>query len=181
MLGQDRELADDQRQLVILVGLEVEHHSERTFGDHALDVGVILAEVGPALVPESLERPDDVLGGDGLAVMETRLRPQLEGDPHAVLRNLDGLCQQPVGHAGLVGRWTQQGVVDPADLGGGCAAHDESVEAVEAAEAGEHDLAALGRVRVHIREIFEVGRQAWLSEQRDAVAAYGLLRMGWDP
>ena len=37
-----------------------------------------------ALGSQRLEGPDDVLGGDGLAVVEARLGPELKGDEGAV-------------------------------------------------------------------------------------------------
>jgi len=84
MLRQHRQPAEHQRQLAVGVGGEVEHHAAGAFHRHVLHVGHLDAEAGTALGQQGAIGPGDVAGGNRRAVGEFRLRPQIEGDPHAV-------------------------------------------------------------------------------------------------
>ena len=91
MLRQDRQPAEDQRQLAVLVRIEVEHDAARALHHHVLHVRHLDAEARPALLQQRAIGPRHVLGGDRRAVGEFRLGPQLERHPHLVGRQLDGL------------------------------------------------------------------------------------------
>ena len=188
MLRQHRQAADQQRQLAVGVGAEVEHHA--AFAGHldVLDVGELDAEGRPALRQQGAIGPGDVRGGDRGAVGEFRRRIEVEGHPQPAVRQLDGLRQMAIAGGRLVGRGGQQALPHMPDRGTGArparqdhpgaghaerrgAAQDERVEIVERAAGGQPHLAALGRVRIDVGEIGKVGRQCGLAEHRDGVAA----------
>ena len=150
-------MTDDQRQLPVLTGLEGELDLAWVHLLHLGDVAIIGAEEGRSFVRQDVEREDHVLGGDRAAVVEPGLRAQGEGNPGAIFGDLDGLGDQAVHRERLVGRADHQRVVNEANLRGRDAPDDEGVEAVEGADGRLLDRAALGRVRVDVVEMGEVG------------------------
>ena len=77
LLRHDVQFADDHRQLTIAFGIERELHLVVA---GLLRLGDVLVIEGVERIDllELLEREDHVLGGDGRAVVEFRLRPELE-------------------------------------------------------------------------------------------------------
>src|SRR5690606_14896612 len=107
-----------------------------------------------------LPREENIVRRYGLAIREARARIDVKDDVAAVGRYLDRLCDEAVEREGLVERAPEQALVDVvAQAGCGDSADDEGCETVERTVLAEHDPSALGRVGVHIREMFEVGWQ----------------------
>ena len=148
VLRQHRQAAQDQRQLAVLVRLEVEHHAARALDHDVLHVRHLDAEARPAVLQQRAIGPRHVLGGDRRAVGELRLRPQFERDPQLVGRQFDGLGDVTVAGRYLVGRRGEQALPQMADAGAGAgaagqghpgaghamrrgAAKDERIEAVD--------------------------------------------------
>ncbi|MNR23141.1 hypothetical protein D3C85_1401440 [compost metagenome] len=90
--------------------------------------------------------------------METRFGPQIEAYPVVVRGLFDLAGDQAIFGEGFVQALPGQGVVDQVDIVGRHAFADERVEAVETAEAGLAENPALGRVRVDVIEVLEIGR-----------------------
>jgi hypothetical protein len=80
MPGQYRHQAEDQRQLAVVGAGEVEPHGERVDCLGLGDFRIILAMVGASLVAEQGPRKQHILGEHRLAVGETRLGIEMEGD-----------------------------------------------------------------------------------------------------
>ncbi len=174
VLGQHRQLAEDQRQFTVVRVLELEQHLERVFGDDFGDVVVIAAEHRCAVLGQGLEAEDHVFGAYRMAVVEPGFGTQVETHPGIVRGFLDFFGEQAVFGEGFVEALLGQGVVDQADVISRHAFADERVEAVEAAKATLAEYPALGRVRVHIVEVLEIGRIfRWL-----VVQGQGVLRRG---
>ncbi len=131
MLRQDRHLAGDQRQLAVAGLLEDELHAPLADPLGAVDRAVVEAVEWLALGLQRLQREDDVVDGDRLAVVPTRLRPQGEGHPRSVVRPLDPLGDQAVLGERLVARAVISDL--GADTGGCVALDDVRIEAVEGA------------------------------------------------
>ncbi|MCY1411487.1 hypothetical protein D9M71_268750 [compost metagenome] len=106
--------------------------------------------------------------------MEARFGAQVEAHPAVVRGFLDQPGDQAVLGERLVQALLGQGVVDDADIVRRHAFADEGVEAVEAAEPGLTECPALGRVRVDVVEVLEVGRVF----RRLVVQGHGVLRGG---
>src|SRR5262249_62097475 len=97
------ELAEDERQLAIVAGLERELDPPIADLLRSLDAGVVGAILRRALRTQCVERPDDVVRRDRLSVVPARLWPQGEADPRAIGGALDRL-RQPGGFARRRGR-----------------------------------------------------------------------------
>ncbi|MNM21924.1 hypothetical protein D3C81_322920 [compost metagenome] len=106
--------------------------------------------------------------------MEACFGAQVEAHPGVVRGFLDQAGDQAVLGERLVQALLGQGVVDVADIVRRHAFADEGVEAVEAAEAGLSEDPALGRVRVDVVEVFEIGRVF----RRFVIQGHGMLRGG---
>jgi len=158
MFGQHWQLPDNQRQFTIIGVLELEQYGERVFGHHLIDVGIVAAIQRRAVLYQGVKAEHHVFGAHRVAVVECRLGAQVETHPAVVRVLFDLAGDQAVFGERLVQSLTHQGVVDQADVIGGHALADERVEAVEAAETGAAQDAALGRVRVHVVEVLVVGR-----------------------
>ena len=127
----------------------------------------------------------DVLGGNRLAVVKARFWPQVEYDPAAVVGKLQAFGNQAVGRVRLV----TGGVVDAAahhqrlvqladaklakvagvDRAG--ALEGVRVERVEGAAAHDPQGTALGRVRVDVVQMLEVGGVLGLAVERVTMLA----------
>ncbi|MNZ14100.1 hypothetical protein D3C78_310170 [compost metagenome] len=174
VLGQYRQLAENQRQLAVVLVLEGEQHRQRVFGDHFGDVGIVLAVQRRAVLDQGIEGEHHIFGAHRVAVVEACLGAQVEAHP-AVVRGLFDLAgHQTVLGERLVLALAHQGVVDAADVLGRHALVDERVEAVEAAEAGLTEGATLGCVRVDVGEVLEVGGVlGWLVVQGERMLRCG--------
>ena len=176
VLGEHREAADGEREVAVEVVLEVEDDSTLTAGFDARDVCVGDAEGGAAFFKEGVEGPEHVFGQDGRVVSKAGFGAELEAEGEAVRGEGDGLGEVGVAGGDFVGRAGQEGFPDVAaraagrratdawcPLGAeadrGVAFEDVGVEAVEAADTGEGDISALGRVRVYVGEVRKVRRQ----------------------
>ncbi|MNC30105.1 hypothetical protein D3C75_783790 [compost metagenome] len=174
MLGQDRKLAENQRQFAIVVVFEPEQYPQRVFGDHFLHVAIVATVERGAAFHQGLEAEHHVVGTHRMAIMEACFGAQVETHP-AVVRGLFDLA----GHQAVLGErlvlaLAHQGVVDAADVLGRHALVDERVEAVEAAEAGLTEGATLGCVRVDVGEVLEVGGVlGWLVVQGERMLRCG--------
>ena len=120
---------------------------------------------------QGVEGPNRILGGDGRAVVEARALAQLERHPHPIGGDLHGLGDVAVRRVRLVGVGAQQGVPEHGYARCRRAAHDERVEAVEAADGCQCHVPALGRVRVRVGEVREVRRQGGRAVDGYGVAA----------
>ncbi len=181
MLWKHGKLPENQRQLAILTWTEAEFDGSLADLLHALDVRVVQAVHRRTFLGQRVEGPDHVLDGDRLAVVPTRLFAQREGDPRAVFRRLDRLRDQPVVTERLVERSHGQAVVEQAlteeaDSRGGEPLRDERIEAVEGAERGQAEHAALGRVRIHVVEVRKASGVLEIAVHREAVRRNGLAR-----
>ncbi len=170
VLGQDRQLADDLRQLAIAGAVEVE-------GDLALAglLGLLhVAEIGGVergVLGEALERPDHIFRRHRLAVLPARDGAQAVGDRRAVGRIGDGFRQQTVVGGNLVERRGGQAFGDepqPARQRAFDAGND-LVEVVEGAEGALPQSAADRRLRVDVVEMLEAGGVFRLAEERQPV------------
>ena len=178
MHRQHRHLPDDQRQFHVYRVAEAEFHLVRSQRLGLLHIGVIGAVERGALGFQRVEGPDHIRRRDRLAVMEAGLGAQREGNPFAVGGHFDALGQQSGFGEGLVIAASQQRIEGEAEAGGGNAAQDEGVQAVEGADGGQDDLAALRGVRVRIVEMPEIRRIFGFAMQDDRVACRHLLRGG---
>ena len=159
VLGQDRDLADDQGQLTVrLIGTEGELHPPLPELLHGRDALVVELEGRVPLLQHGVEGEDDIVGGDRGAIVPARRGAQVEADPGTVRRDVHGFGQPPIGGEGLVGSVRQQRVIEQLQPVGGIAAQDEAVERVVAPAGAEAHRAPLGRVRLDILKVGDVGR-----------------------
>ncbi|MNM89464.1 hypothetical protein D3C81_1016960 [compost metagenome] len=172
VLGQYRQLAEDQRKFAVVAVLELEQHPLRVFGDHFGDIGVVAAVQRCAVLDQGVEGEHHVFGVHRVAVMKTRFGAQVEAHPAVVRGFFDLAGDQAVLGERFIQALGHQGVVDQANVVGGYALVDERVEAVETAEAGLAKGAALGRVGVDVVEVLEAGRVF----RRFVVEGQGVLR-----
>ncbi len=156
MLGQHRQLTDDQGQLTIALLPEGEAHLARAHLLYLSDIGVVAAIEGVALFFQGVEGPDDILHLNGVAIMKAGLWAQGVGHPGAVLGGLDGLGHQAVDGEGLVIGAYGEGIEQAGDAGGGHALENEGVEVVEGANLGQAHLASLGGLGVGIVKMAKV-------------------------
>ena len=98
-------------------------------------------------VDEPLESEYVVGCGHRIAVRPARIVAQGELDPGTVVRGLDRLAEQAIERERLVDRLDHQGIVDDPHARR-VSLEDERVEAVEGAEAGQHQRTALDRFRI---------------------------------
>ena len=156
-LREHRQLADDDRQLAVLVALERELHRARPGLRDARHLRVVRpVERMPARL-QRVERPDHVLDGHGAAVVKARRRAQREGDPGAIRRRFDRLGHETVLRRRLVGRRHRERVERVADTGCRHALEDERVEVVERADRPERHAPTLGCARIDVPEVRKAG------------------------
>ncbi len=175
MLGQDRQLADDHRQLA--VALDVEDERDLIVAG-LLGLGHVLVVEGEVRrrLLDGVEREDHVLGRDRLAVMEARLRTQLEGRGAEVVGKGDPFGEQAIGRRRLVGAALHQLVVEQAQADRRIAPHRKGIERVEGPKRPLPHAAALRRVGidpVEMSEALVVGR---LADQRERVVLGEIVR-----
>jgi hypothetical protein len=167
VLRQHRQLAEDVRQFAVARLVEDELHLVVAEFLGRRHVRVVVLVEGMDL-PERLERPDHVVGGDRRAVVPLRFRPEAVAHPGVVGGILRRLGDQAVLRRGVefVERRRHQRFEDEAGARRDVALWDEGVEAVEAAGGAEPQQAAFRRLRVGVGEVREVGRQLRLAGQR---------------
>ena len=158
---QHRHHRQDQRQLAVVGAGEIETHGQVVGRVGAADQGVGGALRRQALGLQQVEGEEDVGGDDLRAVGEMRRRIEMEDDPVARVVGLDRLGDEAVKREGLVGRTRHQRLVDVADqaLRRRQSLDVIGIEAVEGAEIGEREPAALGGVGVGVGQVVESGRQ----------------------
>ena len=170
MAGQDRHQAEDERQLAVAVGGEVESHGALGERGGAGDLDVIGAKIRTAVIPQQLPGEDDVGRGHRRAVGECRPGIEIERDIGALVIGLDRARQQAVQRERLVIAAHHQAFEH-------VAAHfrrrqsldDEGIEAVERAEHAAHETPALGRVGIDVAEGGKAFRQRRLAMHRDGM------------
>ena len=156
-LREYRHEAHDERHLAIGVGAEDKLHRPGAGTLDPRDPRIVQPMVRASLVAQGLERKYHVIDGDRRAVVKTRLGPQGESDPRAVVGDLDGLGDQPVEREGLVPCALEQALEDVLTAGWGHPLDDIRIERIETAGDRHAQDAALGSVRIDIIEIAEVG------------------------
>ena len=116
MFGQYGDLPENQRQLAVVVVLELEQHPQRIFGDHFRNVGIVAAVKWGAVLDQHVEGEHHVLGAYWVAVVEAGFRAQVEAHPAVVRGLFDLLCQQAVFAERFVQAGAGQGVVDQVEV-----------------------------------------------------------------
>src|SRR4051794_24613912 len=96
MLGQYGHEAEDQREFAILGAAEIETDRAFVEGFGLRNLGIILAMVGAPLVTQQGPRKKYVLGSHRLAIGETSVVMEMEGDVAPWVVGLHAICQQPV-------------------------------------------------------------------------------------
>ena len=142
MLGQDRHLAQDQRQFTAFAVTEVEVHGVAVDGGDAVDIAVVGAVEGLPLGGQRLEAEYHVLGVHGFAVMEARFGAQVELDPAPFGVQADTLGQEPIHGEGLSRVRFEQGVVDLCKARGWRATNNKGIGRIEAALGGANQITA---------------------------------------
>ena len=108
VFGQDGQLADNQRQLTVARFLENETNTvcvQRLDGAHRAVVETVL---GVSLADQRFERPDNIIGGDGYAVVPTGLWTKVKDYPGTVGWPFDGTGNQAIAGKRLVSARDQQ-------------------------------------------------------------------------
>ena len=167
-MREHRQLANDHVQFRVLA-LEVKTYGVRIDHHGLLDVGPVRAERRAGLLAgQRVEGVLHVLRQHRVAVGKPRQRVQMEAHAEPVRRQLDVVCQQAVAGEGFVLAGRGQRIKHQAVFGKhktvAAVAHAdrdlafecEGIEFVKASAGRQHQLATLGRVRVHIVEMGEI-------------------------
>ena len=158
-LRENRELgSNDERQLAVLGVAEGDPDPAGIEHLGACDLRENDPVIGVAMRLQRLDGEHDVLGGDRRAVMPTGLGPKVEDFPGAIGADLDARRDQPIGRIGLIERALEQGLEDEAlEPLHGVTPENERIQRIVCALRGKADRAALGRLRVDIVEMGEIG------------------------
>ena len=175
MLGQYRQFAEAQDEQG--VARTFEHEADAMAAKnvdplHFLQGGAVLRM---AFLEQQPVGERHVIRGDRFAVVETRLRAQVEDHPAAVFAVFDGLCDQAVAGGGFVaGRVVLTGadhqrfieLVDPVLQKVGCrnraaALEGVRVERIESAKCHHPQGAAFRRLGI---DPVEMGKAGWVLE-----------------
>ena len=174
MLGKHRHQADDQRQFAIVGAGKIEAHRALGRRDRLDHLGVVDAEIRPAVIAQQLPGKNHVVGRHRRAVGKTRRRIEREGHHAARGIGLHAIGEQAVERERLVIAARQQALDHvAADIGGRQSLDDEGIEAVEGTEHPLHQLAALGRRRIGIARMAEVRGPCRLAMHGDGVMRAG--------
>ena len=172
MLGQDLYPATDlERELSRCLLGQLDPHPVRVEPLGTGDREQQRLPPGRSLLLEGLDREEDVVSLDGLAVVPARLGSQNELDPALVLRQLHGLREHPIEGRRLVPGACEQRVVD--ELGesdGGTPLADEGLQVVEGPGRREPEGSSLGSSWVYVLEVLEAARVLEVAKDRQAVA-----------
>ena len=109
-----------------------------------------------------------------MAIAEFRFGAQVKTHPAVIRGFFDFLGNQAVGRERLVEGLPGQGIEGQINIVGRYAFVDKGVEAVEAAQCGLAKRAALGRVRIDVFHMLEIGRVF----RRLVVEGQGMLGSG---
>ena len=170
VLRQHRHQPEDQRQLAVVGAGQIEPHLASGERLGLGDLGVVGAEVRPALVAQQLPGKDHVLGRDRLAVGKLRRGIDLERDIGALGVGLDGPRQQAIERERLVIAARHQAFDHvAAHLRQREALHDERIDAVEGAEDAVREPPALGRLWIGIADAVEARGLGRLAVHGDGV------------
>ena len=164
MLGQDRQLAHDLRQLAIFLSIEAEFDFQLIELLGAGHVAVVVAKARKALFLQSLEREDRVIGGDWRAIVPFGRGTQIENHPRTVFRKLHCLGNQSVLGVGIIRRRRHQRL--DCRAWARVAFDNERVEAVERADRVQPERAALRRCGIHIAQLLEIRPVLRISQER---------------
>ena len=156
---KNRHEAQDQGQFPVRVVLVIDD-GRRVGSVHPGNLGIVVSEVGAAVLPQHLQGKYDVGRGHGPAIREFRSFAQLECDGGKILFHIDRFRQQAIQGERLCPVSSQQAFEHQrAHAGRRLAPDDERVGAVETAGNRLLENAALGRIRVDVRKVGEVSRQ----------------------
>ena len=147
------------------------------YGFDPIDVGVETAIERGTLPDQRLEGEDDVVGGDGLAIVPSCFLAQMEGHPGAVGGGFDGMRELSVLGQRFVQRLGAQAAVDEEGTTRRHALEDEWIEAVEGTHGRQPQLAAFWRVGIDVAEVLEVSVVLYGAVNAQCVAAIDLLGM----
>jgi hypothetical protein len=129
---------------------------------------------------ERVERKNYVFRGYRLAVMPLRLGPQAIGDRRKILRMAKYLRQRTIFGRNFVQRRRRQRFINELDWGRYRALDpgNRDIQVVEGPDQNLADDATLGRVRIDVIEVFEVGWIFDVAEQRQGVPPGQPIRCG---
>ena len=166
---QDRHDRERQRQLAVVGAGKVISHGpviRRVDAFHQRKGGALLRA---PLGLEQVEGEHDVGRGDWRSVRELGGRIEMEDDLVARRIGFDALRDEAIERERLVGGARHQRLIDVADEALRCRQSLDvvRVQAVEGAEISEVEGAALGRLRIDVRQVVEVGRQGRLAMHRN--------------
>ncbi len=166
---QHRHDRERQRQLAVVGAGKVISHGPIIRGVDALDQRKSGSLLRAPLGLEQVESEHDVGRGDRRSVRELRGRVEMEDDLVARRIGFDALGDEAVKRERLVGRARHQRLIDVADeaLRRRQGLDVVRVQAVEGAEISEIERAALGGLRIDVRQVVEVGRQGRLAMHRN--------------
>ena len=177
VLGKNPHARQIQRQAAVVIGLEVEADLQRAFHADLSDVAVELPIAQAGLGHQGLEGEPDIFGADRLAIVEARLGVDEEAHPAVVRVALHLLGDQSIDAVGFVQRAIGQRLVDPGiDLRhpGGLVHVGQQVGEAVGFLGRAAQRTALGRVRIDVVEMFEIGRVFG----RFAIYGHGRLQFG---
>ncbi len=179
LVREHRHAAHEQRQLAIaLMKLEadrmrIDHHRARDLAKNRRELRRGLRAF------QRVERKLDVVRGDRIAVRKARARIDVEGGRQAVRRDIDVVGEQAVGGRHFVAAADGQAFEHQIDARCGVTAQRERIEFIEAGEPariGQHQRAALWRIRIDVVEVLEIRGIFRLAVLRDRIDRLGLGR-----
>ena len=177
-LGKDRQTAHRGRQIAEgLARNKGEFHLVGVQHFHRLDLFVKdRPKLGDALFGHHIVAEHHVFGGQGRSVREFHILAQIEDHPGTVGGIFHRLAHVAITGADLVGGAGQDRLVHHRHQRRRDALNRIGVQRIVGAKGPLAELAALGRVRVHIVEMGQVGGIFQIAKGRDAVADDHFLR-----
>ena len=157
LLGEDRHTRNNHVQLAVA---PFEVKANRSLIDHHG-----LANIGPVILPngagriaaERIEGELHVLCTNRLAVGEPCLWVESKANRHSIGGEHHLLREEPIHRHGLIETANGQGFEDQLhDSSGREALEGKRIELVKASHGGQAQVAALGRLRIHISKVGEV-------------------------
>ena len=178
---QHRHHRQSERQLAVVGARKIIAHSPIVRRVDALDEPKGGALLRAALGLQEVEGEEDIGGGDRRSVREPGVRIEMKDEPVPRFIGLEAFCYEAVEGERLVGRARHQGLIDVADeaLRGRQGLHVVGVQTVERAKIGEVEPPALGRLRVDVRQVVEVGRQRRTPMHRNRAHRWTDTARGW--